>query len=218
MPRLQWISLALLALACNKPPPRVPSANTSPRVVASNELRPVSDFAFIKDNNARAQALFTESARVLLHPRCVNCHPDGDAPLQGMNFGLHDPPVERGVHSEHGDNGIPALACTNCHQTTNLALSRVPGAPKWALAPREMAWQNRTPSQICEQIKDPAKNGNKTLAQIVEHIAKDELVGWAWNPGDDREPAPGTQAQLGALMQSWADLGAACPPEEKKTP
>ena len=211
-----WISLALVALACNKTPPRIEAA-TPLRAVSSTELRAVADFASITNNEERARALFTESARVLLHPRCVNCQPDGDAPLQGMDQRPHDPPVERGAAGgEHGDQGIPALACANCHQTKNLALARVPGAPKWALAPREMTWQNRTPQQICEQIKDPARNGGKTLAQLVEHMAHDELVGWAWNPGHDREPAPGTQAQLGALMQAWVELGAVCPSEMKE--
>ena len=39
----------------------------------------------------------------------------------------------------------------------------------------------------------------------------DTLVGWAWTPGADREPAPGTQVAFGALIKAWADSGAACP-------
>jgi len=65
--------------------------------------------------------------------------------------------------------------------------------------------------QICEQIKDPKRNGGKTLAAIHEHMAHDSLVGWAWMPGGNREPAPGTQAQLGALIGAWIQSGAACP-------
>jgi hypothetical protein len=74
-----------------------------------------------------------------------------------------------------------------------------------------MAWQRRTLAEICAQVKDPARNGGHTLAQIVEHMAHDPLVGWAWNPGAGREPAPGTQAAFGALVKAWADSGAACP-------
>jgi hypothetical protein len=74
-----------------------------------------------------------------------------------------------------------------------------------------MAWQRRTLAEICDQVKDPARNGGLTLAQLVEHMAHDPLVGWAWNPGPSREPAPGTQAALGALVKAWADSGAACP-------
>ncbi|MDF0543645.1 hypothetical protein PX699_14940 [Sphingobium sp. H39-3-25] len=87
----------------------------------------------------------------------------------------------------------------------------VPGDPMWHLAPREMAWQGRSLGAICRQIKDPARNGGKSLAQIVDHMAKDHLVGWAWRPGGKRTPAPGTQARFGRLIASWVENGAACP-------
>jgi len=44
-------------------------------------------------------------------------------------------------------------------------------------------------------------------------VREDELVGWAWAPGGKRTPAPGTQAEFGALMQAWFDSGAVCPAE-----
>jgi hypothetical protein len=74
-----------------------------------------------------------------------------------------------------------------------------------------MAWRNRSLAQICAQVKDRARNGDRSLEQIVEHMARDPLVGWAWNPGAGREPAPGTQAAFGALIKAWADSGAGCP-------
>jgi hypothetical protein len=74
-----------------------------------------------------------------------------------------------------------------------------------------MAWQRRSLAEICEQVKDPARNGGHSLDQIVEHMTSDTLVGWAWTPGADREPAPGTQAAFGSLIKVWADSGAACP-------
>jgi hypothetical protein len=103
------------------------------------------------------------------------------------------------------------MRCTTCHQDANYAPSRVPGHPMWHVAPRSMAWQTKSLGQICEQIKDPRRNGGKTLAAIQEHMAHDSLVGWGWNPGGNREPAPGTQAQLGALIAAWIESGAACP-------
>src|SRR5262249_36534700 len=140
-------------------------------------------------------------------PRCRNCHPNGDTPTQGIEAMVHDPPVQRGP----SDHGVVAMECTSCHQDHNLELARVPGAPGWHLAPRVMAWAGKTPRQICEQLKDKARNGNRTLAQIVDHASHDPLVGWAWSPGWDREPAPGTQSELGALLSAWADAGAECP-------
>ena len=32
-------------------------------------------------------------------------------------------------------------ACTTCHHEANFDAANVPGNPKWALAPLEMAWQ-----------------------------------------------------------------------------
>jgi hypothetical protein len=65
--------------------------------------------------------------------------------------------------------------------------------------------------EICEQIKDPKRNGGRTLADIHRHIATDSLVAWAWRPGVGRDPAPGTQAELGELINAWIAAGAQCP-------
>lgn len=182
------------------------------RVVAPNELRAPADFRGIADDDERSRALFLEATRVMFHPRCANCHPAGDVPLQGDFGRFHDPPVVRGPD----DHGAPGLECTSCHQDRNLELARVPGAPKWALAPRVMAWVGRSPHALCEQLKDPKRNGQKDLGQIVEHSSHDELVAWGWDPGHGRVPAPGTQPQFGALMAAWVESGAACPREESK--
>jgi hypothetical protein len=172
-------------------------------------LRAPSDFAAIADTPARASAMFVEMTRVLLHPRCKNCHPSGDTPLQGDDGRVHDPPVVRGGD----DRGAPGLECTSCHQDQNLELARVPGAPQWHLAPRSMAWVGKSPHALCEQLKDPSRNGGKDLAAISEHSAHDALVAWGWAPGHGRVPAPGTQAAFGALVAAWVKDGAACPQE-----
>jgi hypothetical protein len=182
----------------------------------ADELATPQSFSHIADRDERAAAMFTEATRVMLHPRCSNCHPQGDTPLQTDEQVVHNPPVFRGDH----DEGVPGLLCSSCHQDHNLELARVPGAPKWHLAPKVMAWVGRTPIELCEQIKDPQRNGNKTLAQIVDHVAHDKLVAWGWDPGHGREPAPGTQKSFGVLVQAWVDAGAGCPkppaPKEKK--
>ena len=59
-------------------------------------LRSPSKFAGIKNRNRRSIALFTEAGKVLTHPRCVNCHPDGDEPGQGERGVPHQPWVQRG--------------------------------------------------------------------------------------------------------------------------
>jgi hypothetical protein len=87
----------------------------------------------------------------------------------------------------------------------------MPGTPKWQLAPAEMAWEGQPLGAICEQIKDPARNGGKSMAALLEHMAHDDLVGWGWTPGPGREPAPGTQAVFGEIIKAWMDTGAHCP-------
>ena len=201
----------LVALsACG--PRQAPTPPVALRPVAPGELRALADFQCIADRGARSRALFAEVGRVLQHPRCVNCHPNGDVPHQGMQLTLHDPPVVRGPENE----GVPGNECTTCHQDHNQQLTRVPGAPKWHLAPIEMAWAGKSLGYLCQQLQDPRRNGGKTLAQIVAHSANDELVAWGWSPGHERQPAPGTQKQFGALVAAWVNTGAQCPTEEQQ--
>jgi hypothetical protein len=173
----------------------------------STTLAAPQSFDGISDTAERSAALFTEAGKVLTSARCVNCHPAGDRPLQGETHRLHQPLVARGPDGF----GTPAMRCATCHQSANFDPAGVPGHPHWHLAPSEMAWQNKTPGEICTQIKDPARNGGRSLQQILTHVADDSLVGWAWAPGGGREPAPGTQKELGALIQAWLNTGAVCP-------
>jgi len=171
-------------------------------VMAARAVKPP-----VQSSPARADSLFVEMGKVLQHPRCVNCHPAGDRPLQTDSMRLHEPMVVRGADGR----GAPGMRCETCHHMANFDPAHVPGHPNWHLAPIEMAWQGKTLAQICEQIKDPRRNGGKTIAQIVRHLGEDSLVGWGWAPGVGRTPAPGTQKELGALAKAWADAGAHCP-------
>lgn len=174
---------------------------------APTTLAAPDSFAQLGDTATRSAALFTEAAKVLSSPRCVNCHPAGDRPLQGDAQRLHQPPVERGSDGF----GTAAMRCSMCHQNANFDPAGMPGHAHWHLAPREMAWQNKTASEICAQLKDPARNGGRSLDEVTTHIATNSLVGWAWAPGFGRAPAPGTQEQLGALIKAWVQTGAVCP-------
>ena len=74
-----------------------------------------------------------------------------------------------------------------------------------------MAWEGKSLREICIQLKDKDRNGGRDLALLHEHIAKDDLVAWGWQPGQGREPAPGSQELAGRLVQAWIDSGAECP-------
>jgi len=173
----------------------------------SAELKPVSAFAGIPGNNERAVALFREAGKVIQHPRCVNCHPAGDRPAQGDDSHPHQPLVVRGPDGL----GATAMRCTTCHGPANFDPGRVPGNPKWHLAPIEMAWVGKSLAEICVQIKDKDRNGGMSMEELVHHMGEDELVGWAWNPGRGRTPAPGTQKAFGELIKAWVESGGACP-------
>jgi hypothetical protein len=87
----------------------------------------------------------------------------------------------------------------------------MPGHDPWAMAPSEMVWEGKTLAEICVQMKDPARNGGRSVADLIEHVGDDTLVGWAWHPGTGRTPTPGTQHEAKALVEAWVETGAACP-------
>jgi len=193
----------LLAAGCAQAQPAAASA-------PATTLRPLSEFSAIADGKARSLALFAEAGKVIQHPRCLNCHPNGNRPLQGDGMQLHQPLVVRGKDGF----GAAAMRCASCHGAQNFEAAKiasVPGNKNWHLAPIEMAWHGRTLGEICSQLKDRSRNGDKTMAQMIEHMAHDDLVGWGWAPGIGRAPAPGTQKAFGDLIKAWTDSGAHCP-------
>ena len=190
-------------------PGPLPEAQTLPissPSVESPSLRPVAALSDITDPQARSVALFEEAGRVIMHPRCQNCHPRTDWPTQTEAMRPHIPLVTRGPD----DAGAPTLRCATCHHDANFAPAGVPGNPEWKLAPLEMAWQGKTLGEICRQILDPAR-AHMNREELREHMAEDPLVGWAWHPGGTRTPAPGTQAEFGGLIDAWLDSGGSCP-------
>ena len=152
-------------------------------------------------------AAFNTVLKVLKDPRCMNCHPSDDRPRQGDDAHVHLFGVQRGKD----DKGLPALRCNTCHQSENNTYSNVPGAPAWHLAPKSMAWQGLTDAQLGTVLLDKSKNGNRSVAKLVEHMIKDSLVQWAWQPGEGRKLPPVNQADFHAAVKIWAENGAHTP-------
>ena len=73
-----------------------------------------------------------------------------------------------------------------------------------------MIWEGLSDHQLCELLKDPRQNGNRTVDQIVEHMSA-PLVLWGWNPGEGRKAIPISHAEFLASVKEWASKGAACP-------
>ncbi len=162
-------------------------------------------------------ALFTVFISVLRHPRCMNCHSRGDFPRQGDDGHPHAMNVRRGPDGQ----GVTAQKCSTCHQDHNLAGAHMPpGAPHWVLPPPNipMIWQGLTDAQICRSIKNPKENNNRTIDQLVEHLAEDELVLWGWNPGEGRTPIPMPHEEFVAKVKQWQAAGAPCPTDAGRKP
>lgn len=163
-----------------------------------------------KPDAAASAKAFLEIHKVFTSPRCQNCHPAGDAPLQGDDSHVHLQNVKRGKDG----HGVSAMRCETCHQTSNLAGDHMPpGNPKWGLPSpgHKMVFVGRTPAELCRQLKDPKQTGGRSLQQLLEHVANDELVAWGWNPGDGRALPPLSRPETVAQMKTWIDGGAACP-------
>ena len=157
---------------------------------------------------AAARAAFARAVPVFQHPRCVNCHTRAEGPRAGNTPRPHIPPVLRGA-AGRGDGAEP---CGGCHKDRNTAGGSIPGAPTWRMPePGRSGWDGLTPAQICAALKDPARNSRLSPDQMVEHMTRDPLVLWAWEPGGIRTKPPLAHADFVALLRAWYAGGAPCP-------
>jgi len=149
---------------------------------------------------------------VVMSPRCMNCHPNGDRPHQGDEARIHNFNVQRG---EDG-HGMAIAQCSTCHQSENNDYSGVPGAPHWHLAPLSMGWEGLTRTEVAQSMIDPAKNGGRSLSEIEKHLLEDPLVMWAFEPGLTNEGEPRTKPPVSkedfiSAVKNWISTGAEIP-------
>src|SRR6476620_11931575 len=111
---MRTVFVAMLGAACATAA-MAQMQNTGP---LNQDLRPLASFSSITNQAERSRALFGEIAKVLTHPRCMNCHPAGEHPLQGADRHEHMPPAFRG----EGGVGIAGLSCSTCHTEKNFTL------------------------------------------------------------------------------------------------
>ncbi len=162
------------------------------------------------DKADAAKKAFVDVARVLQSPRCMNCHPSGNAPLQTDASTAHKQNISRASVAA----GVP---CSTCHQEKNSEAVGVDGGPPggkgWNLPPAEMpmVFQGKTVTALCEQLKDPERNGHRTLAQLVEHVEHEPLVLWGWAPGGKRTLPPMSHDAFVDAVKTWVAGEGACP-------
>jgi hypothetical protein len=192
--------LAVAVVACSHAPAPAPES-------AASKPAPQSD----------ALASFEVVRGVLQSPRCVNCHPVGDAPLQGDDSHPHLQFVRRGPEGR----GARGMECATCHGKANPPASYGAHVPpgvstEWRLPPPEhkMVFEGVSSRALCEQLKDTGKNGGKDMAALMHHVGGDPLVLWGWSPGFGRKPVPVPHAEFVRAFKTWADAGAPCAPPQ----
>jgi len=166
----------------------------------------------VNTDSVESVLAFEQVYTVLISPRCMNCHPSGDRPLQGDDSHIHTMNVQRGKDG----TGLYALKCSNCHQPENTpGLHKPPGNPKWKLPPADMkmVFQGRSAHDLALQIMDYNRNGHKNKAQLLEH-ARDTLVKAGWNMGGDRTPPPLQYDEFVKVWDTWINKGGYAPAKE----
>lgn len=164
----------------------------------------------VNQDSVESVQAFMQVYSVLMHPRCMNCHPAGDAPLQGNDSHAHIMNVQRGKDGK----GLYAAKCSNCHQPENVpdGIHTPPGNPKWQLPPADMkmVFQGKTAHELALQIMDKNQNGHKNKEQLLEH-AHDTLVKTAWNMGETLPAPPLTHDEFVKAWNTWIEKGGYAP-------
>jgi hypothetical protein len=167
-------------------------------------------FAETAPDSILSKRAFLEVYKVLMSPRCMNCHPSGDAPLQGDDSRIHTQGVVRGPEGK----GLYALKCSNCHQPKNTpGLHMPPGNPKWQLPPPDakMVFQGRTPRELAAQLLNEKENGGRDKARLIDHITNDTLVAAGWHPAEGLSLPPLSHKEFARQFRQWLDKGAYLP-------
>jgi len=157
---------------------------------------------------------------VASHPRCTNCHagPDNIPMWSGPSYGTTRP---HGMNINSGPSriGAESVVCSACHTVLkhpNPVANAIPHSPPkvaavWKLAPVSTAWFGKSSEYICNQIKDPERNGKRSVRDVAVHLGHDQVLRWAWFPGRNRQPPPRSLQEAMDDSMKWAAAGAPCP-------
>jgi mono/diheme cytochrome c family protein len=177
---------------------------TAEKDIAQNKELSVAE----KQREQESKEAFKQAYRVFMSPRCMNCHPSGDVPLQGDESRLHSQGVKRGPDGK----GLFALKCKNCHQDNNVPGEHMPpGHAAWHLPPanRKMVFQGKSPRQLALHFKDNNYTGFKNFAKdLIHHVEAEPLVLHSWTYGT---PPPLSHKEFVLKVKEWIEKGAAIP-------
>ena len=165
-----------------------------------------------KNDSIASVKAFHNVYKVLMHPRCMNCHPAGDVPLQGDDSHLHTMLPQRGPDGK----GLYAMQCASCHHGRGVPLENAPpGNPKWHLPPADMkmVFEGRSARELALQLVNMDLNGHKSMDELIEH-ASDTLVKSGWNMGGNRTPPPLSYEEFKSEWIKWIETGAYAPADK----
>lgn len=182
--------------------------------------RVINDYPAGSISEAAGLENWAKFYEVASHPRCANCHvgPENLPMWSGPSYGETRP---HGMAINAGESriGAEAVMCQTCHTTLKESrpdANTIPhAAPRvamaWMLAPVEAEWFGKSSADICTQLKDPERNGNRSIRDVAAHLDHDLILHWAWNPGGTREPAPYSLQESMDFLMKWSAAGAPCP-------
>jgi hypothetical protein len=179
------------------------------------ETASIAEGTVSKEEGLAAWARIYEVAS---HPRCANCHVGKDnLPMwSGPSYGETRP---HGMNIDAGLSRIGAeyVLCSTCHVNsvaTDRGNEEPHAAPRvatiWRLAPVEAEWFGKRSNDICNQLRDPARNGGRTYKNIARHLDHDVILHWEWNPGGNREAAPYSLQEHVDDILRWGVAGLPC--------
>lgn len=154
-------------------------------------------------------AAFMEVYKVLKSPRCMNCHPAGEIPLQS-----DDKPYPYHV-SKKGERRPWIVRHEMCQLPPTRKFAWRAHAPRQpemgaAAGKHENGFENKMPHELALQVVDYNRNGHKNKEQLLKH-ARDTLVKSGWNMGGGRMPPPLSYAAFLKVWDTWIKTGAYAP-------
>jgi hypothetical protein len=167
-------------------------------------ITPPEDGSISRQDGLAAWARIYEVAS---HPRCSNCHVGADNRPHGMNVNAGDSRI-----------GAEYVQCSTCHAYREDVNDMPHAAPQvamnWRLAPVEAEWFGKSSTEICEQLRDPERNGDRDHLELANHLDHDLILHWAWNPGGGREAAPLSLQEHVNDILAWGVAGFPCEHDE----
>ena len=167
--------------------------------------RPALDNPEVTLGEDEGLAAFADIYAVSMSPRCMNCHPAGDAPLQTDASTPHTMNVTRLSPTE-------GVHCSQCHAPSAVGDGTAPLPPAdtiWSMPPSSMAFEGRSPAALCAQLKDPEANGGRGLTDLKDHVEQDHLLITSWHSG--RTAPPLSHPELVERFETWGAAGGPCP-------